>query len=150
MSRNLGRSFCDCGRVFKLSDFIGKPIEFRRYSHYVPQMGCKMECDRCGEVYFAYLHREDRYWDERSIQDGSWKDASKNPLMAGRFAVERDSPILGKSVSQTGCFTIDLSYYDTYNDEKADEKPEKPWHLCEDDAEDVEWVWKSPEDWHGN
>lgn len=144
MARNLGKSFCDCGRVFKLSDLRGKPIEFRRYAHYIPQMGCKVECDQCGEVYFAYIHRTEQYWDERSIKDGSWKDVRKHHDMAGRFAIEFDSKIFGKSVSQTGAFTIDLSYYDSYNDEKTYEKPEKPWHLCEDDAEDVEWMWRTP------
>jgi hypothetical protein len=40
-------------------------------------------------------------------------------------------------------FTLDLSYYGSYNDERGDPlmSGERPRHLCEDNAEDVYWHW---------
>jgi hypothetical protein len=49
-----------------------------------------------------------------------------------------------------GCFVIDLSLYDSFNDEPIYDEDqrrkvlageEKPWHLCEEDCEEVQWVW---------
>lgn len=42
---------------------------------------------------------------------------------------------------ETGCFNLDLAYYDSFRDEPGDGDMSKPDHLCEDNAEDVEWVW---------
>ena len=33
-------------------------------------------------------------------------------------------------------FAIDLSYYETFNDEPARAPVDEPWHLCLDDAQD--------------
>ena len=136
MSRNLGTSKCpNCGYKFTIDDLRGKPIEFRRYSKFTPKMGCRLDC-KCGEVYFSYLHYEHTYWSREALLSGDWENKEKYPEFAGKFAAEG---FMGPY--NTGCFTIDLSYYDSYNDEKGDGDMENPWHLCEDKAEDVEWVW---------
>lgn len=36
-------------------------------------------------------------------------------------------------------FTLDLSYYESFNDEHGD--PDHVGCLCLDDAEDIQWVW---------
>lgn len=149
MSRNLCTSSCEsCGYTVRLSDLRDKPIEFRKYGPYAPQIGCKFICE-CGEVYFAIWRHKDGFWDSESLKDGSWKTDVRD---AGKFATEYTNHKGEVVVEQTGCFVIDLSYYATYNDEKhCDSEAEKlinngtdePWHLCEDNAEEVQWIWYS-------
>ena len=60
---------------------------------------------------------------------------------ADYFAIwHRDDQYDGPSSSR---FTIDLSYYESFNDEHGDplEPGEKPAYLCEDDAKDAYWHW---------
>lgn len=59
MSRNLCTSQC-CGRILRLSDLRGKPVEFRQYGSYSPQMGVRWDCPLCGEAYFAYIHQREK------------------------------------------------------------------------------------------
>lgn len=159
MSRNLCTSSCpNCGYTLSLSDLRGKPVEFRRYGPYAPEIGCRFDCS-CGEVYFAIWRRKDNYWERETLLSGAWKNPTltlpdgrtiPNPE-AGRFAVERPIPWDKDSVwpEETGTFTIDLSYYETYDDEKSYSLHEQevrdgkkpPAHLCVDDAKDVQVIW---------
>ena len=151
MSRNLCTSSCiNCGYTVRLSDIRDKPIEFRKYGPYTPQIGCKFICN-CGEVYFAIWRVQDTFWDQESLDDGSWKSEHQYKYKeTGRFAREISNHNGEPVVEQTGCFTIDLSHYATYNDEKISNSDleqqihsglAKPWHICEDDALDSQWEW---------
>jgi len=167
MSRNLCSSYCvECGHgPVRLSDLRGKPIEFRQYGPYVPVIGCRWDCPDCGTAYFAIWRTKDEFWSRESLQTGAWKDTEfitsdgmVYPIPeAGRFAVERTYTLGGverTDVHNTGCFTIDLSYYETYNDEPLYDDDEDgsqraairsgdvpPWHLCTGDAKDLQWAW---------
>ena len=154
MSRNLGTSSCPkCGYTVRLSDIRGKTIEFRKHGPYAPVLGCRFDCS-CGEVYFAMWRREDNYWDQYTLARGEWlqpflplgEDQTIPNHQQGRFAAD----IGLHGAENTGCFTIDLSYYATYNDEPDNDPDraeriyaglEKPRHLCEDDALPDQWVW---------
>lgn len=137
MSRNLATSKCEkCFHKFTLSDFRGKPIEFRRYGPYPPVMGCRVDCE-CGAVYFAYIRTLDKFWDKGSLTSGEWNNGTRDKSVDGRFARETYY-----GIEDTGCYTIDLSYYDSYNDEEGDGNMDNPSHLCTDNAEDAEWVWE--------
>lgn len=48
----------------------------------------------------------------------------------------RDAVWQGGYQEQVPKFAIDLSYYDTFNDEAARSPLEQPRHLCLDDAQD--------------
>lgn len=159
MSRNLCTSSCPkCNYTLRLSDIRGKPIELRRYGRYAPQIGTRFDC-ACGEVYFVIWRRSDSYWGRETLRSGEWKNPQlmdpagrvhSNPE-AGRFAFE--TPIPGPKgevrTEETGTFTLDLSYYETYDDEKCYSQHEQevregkrpPAHLCTDNAEDVQLLW---------
>ena len=137
MSRNLATSSC-CDNIVRLSDLRGKPIEFRRYHQYAPNIGTRWDCPTCGTAYFAIWRETEN---SRSI--------IVNPGNA-MCSYERAST-----------FTIDLSYYESYNDEHSGiyekGKPYISWEqmteeqrqamlanpggLCVDDAEEAQWVW---------
>jgi len=154
MARNLGTSECQkCDYKVRLSDIRGKPVEFRRYGPYAPVIGVRFDC-ACGEVYFASFGVEYKVWSRDALASGAWKEetlrfpngvAMKN-VNCGRFAVER--VFKGQvHAENTGAFTVDLSYYETYDDEpmadgdvrtKIRSGEMQPLHLCVDDAEDVE------------
>lgn len=159
MSRNLCTSSCPhCGYTLRLSDLKDRPIEFRRYGHYAPQLGCRFDCS-CGVAYFAIWRRQDSYWGREALDSGAWKasefitpDGRAFPNRnAGRFVIERPAfSSFPAHVEDTGVFIIDLSYYETYNDEECWDEDEKaailvgdrpPWHLCTDNAEDVQLLW---------
>lgn len=42
---------------------------------------------------------------------------------------------------QMGNFVLDLSYYESFNDEHSDRSLENPAYLCTDNAEDLQTVW---------
>jgi hypothetical protein len=113
MSRNLCRSSC-CENIVRLSDLRGKPIEFRQYgSSDPPVIGTRWDCPTCATIYFAW-----------------WRDAKWSERLG----------------DYSSGFVIDLSYYATFNDEpdydgKFDIDKDKPACLCEDDAENQQWVW---------
>jgi hypothetical protein len=161
MSRNLCTSVCPkCSYTLKLSDVRGKPVEFRRYGKYAPTLGVRFDCE-CGEVYFVAWRSKDAYWSRESLDSGEWK----KPVLEyggrqfpnqhqGKFAFETPAFMDPDRVlvQNTGVFTLDLSHYETYDDEPMEDGPEKtaiqrseqqPWHLCTDDAEDTQWVWTS-------
>lgn len=56
------------------------------------------------------------------------------------FAMWRDAIWIGGYDEETPKFAIDLSYYETFNDEYALSPVEDPWHLCLDDAQDNQKV----------
>jgi hypothetical protein len=51
----------------------GKPIEFRRYLHYAPELGTKWICPICGTEYFAIWRRSN---------ENEWADGR------GRFTLD--------------------------------------------------------------
>lgn len=166
MSRNLCTSSCPhCGRKVTLADVRGKPIEFRRYGPYVPDIGCRWDCD-CGVAYFVIWRQKDKYWGDELLPHAHKEEFPRWVMPAphhknshpGKFYHEYEFPRLAgmglpkKNIHrvETGTFTLDLSYYETYNDEQINDPEreaairdgkEKPWHLCEDDAEDVYLEW---------
>lgn len=146
MSTNLATSRCpECKYQVRLSDVRGKPLEIRQSGRYAPHFGVRFDCG-CGEVYFVMLRRSDTYWDQETLRSGEWKRPElRMPngqvfpnREAGKFAFEDG---FGHT-ENTGTFTLDLSYYGSFNDEKDDWKDgEKPHGLCEDNAEATEWAW---------
>lgn len=177
MSRNLTTSSC-CGNVVRLSDVLGKPLEARRYFKYAPDFGTRWDCPSCGTAYFVIIHRRDQFWSDpiRAFDDDLGYDGQGNAIPnreRGRFVFATESNPFGKGevrYEQTGCFTLDLSYYESYNDEhdfdckigEVDgqagmcvthgvpyhDKHERgivgidsPRHLVTDDCQDVQWVW---------
>lgn len=154
MSRNLCSSFCtQCGYHVRLSDLRGKPIEFRRYRPYCPTIGCRFDC-ACGTSYFAMYRHHEKYWGdpryafEETLNCGPGVELPNT--LKGKFVLKYNNYEGEEKLEETGCYTVDLSYYESYNDEpvydeaeraaiKSGEKP--PWHLCMDDAEEHEWVW---------
>ena len=147
MSRNLATSTCvNCHEhTFQLSDLRDKPIEFRRYGPYAPQIGCKVACPRCNTLYFAIYRQGDKYW---SYPEDAF-NASPNDPNFGKFA--RKTEFQGKvQYENTGYFVIDLSHYASYNDEEVYDEAEreaieagekKPWYLCEVNADNAQWKW---------
>lgn len=93
MSRNLCTDTCvECNNyTFGIADMVGKPIEFRQYSFYNPNLGCRLDCPECGRAYFAWVYFYD-------------------PTGAGHHPP--DYP---------GSYRIDLSFYESYNDEPDDD-----------------------------
>jgi hypothetical protein len=134
-----------------LSDIRGKPIEFRQYGKYAPQLGCRFDC-HCGEVYFAIWRAQEQFWGRKALSDGSWKKPTLDingyefdNNEHGKFAIEHAS-----HTEETGVFTIDLSHYAAYNDEKCGNSfleeqilngEKDPRHLCVDNALDTQLVW---------
>lgn len=149
MSRNLCKSSCPhCGYLVRLSDLRGKPVEFRRYSQYAPVLGVRFDCP-CGQIYFAAWEHKDVSWSHEQLQNGQWnkptfdfeihgKAVSVPNYDQGRYAFKTGSG----SVENMGYFTIDLSYYETYDDEMGMplKDREEPAHLCKDNAEDAQCI----------
>lgn len=151
MSRNLGTSKCvKCGYPIELKDIRGKPLEIRRYGPYRPDFGVRFDCS-CGEIYFVIIRLYDEFWSDQSISDKSYL-LDERPIPGtnktvrneekGRF-VHRQQYKDTEYTLQTGCFVLDLSYYGSFDDEKPQDwsPADKPWHLCEDNASDVQWTW---------
>lgn len=153
MSRNLTTSFCvHCGKQVRLEHIRGQPLEIRRYSVGAPSFGTKWTCD-CGIVYFVIIRTNDTHWGEELIGQAdndviryagrTWPNEHK-----GKFYTESND---GRRF-ETGTFTLDLPYWHTFNDERTSPQEEDrieqfndPWHLCKDNAEDVELVWGDAE-----
>ena len=95
-----------CENIVRLSDLRGKPIEFRRYGSFGREPVVLGTKWTCPSCRTAYFAR----WHSAVWQGGY------------------DEP--------TPKFTIDLSYYETFDDEPAREPVAEPWHLCLVDAED--------------
>ena len=146
MSRNLTQDNCDCGYVFGIHDFVGQPVEFRKYFDYAPQMGTKLTCPECGIVYFGYIRQGHDFWGEekeRAFEDSfnvgghSWDNDNKGKFvkkvtsLGGNERIER--------IESLGYYQIDLSYYESYNDEGAGIDTEYPAHLCVEDDEQTRW-----------
>ena len=139
MSRNLCTSTCpDCPGKYTvtLMDIIGKPLEARRYGPYAPSFGTKWTCPGCRTAYFVIIRQGDKFW--ASTWDAhNAVDFGGNPNPnRGRFVHKYPDG----HEEQTGYFVLDLSYYESFNDEHGPD-PDERRHLLEDDAEDVQWVW---------
>lgn len=151
MSRNLCQDNCDCGYVFGIKDFVGQPIEFRKYYDYAPQMGTKLVCPECGKVYFGWVRKEHEYWGhtqedrKRAFQDeldyrGYGIDKVVKNEYKGKFAKKSINPITNKEyIEDLGYYQIDLSYYESYNDEGEGVDCDKPSYLCTEDDEVTRW-----------
>lgn len=57
------------------------------------------------------------------------------------FAIWRDAEWSYQSNNWIRGFVIDLSYYESFNDEHSDSPLDNPEHLCLDDAEHFQEVW---------
>jgi hypothetical protein len=117
MSRNLCADHCvKCGHgPVTIADLSGKPIEFRGYSKYVPVIGARWDCPSCGVAYFAAYR-------------------TRGNCVGCQIAhvYPPDFP---------GTWEIDLSYWQTYNDECYGDDALKgldgpPWHLVTEGRED--------------
>lgn len=154
MSRNLCTSKC-CDNIVRLSDLRGKPIEFRQYYQYAPEIGCRWDCPTCKTAYFAIWRHNDSYWGlnsniidrEEAIQfalTGEFHAPNGQIIKsenAGKYLIKREWQ--GKvQYEETGTFTIDLSFYESYNDEPGNkDEMQSPRHLCTDDAIETQVVW---------
>lgn len=111
----MSRNLCTsscCGNTVRLSDLRGRAIEFRRYHTEPPHIGTRWDCPTCKTAYFAI-----------------WRDAEYSWNPGDRMRLSRG-------------FVIDLSYYESFNDEPGDTlEMDNPRHLCVDDAEDIQDVW---------
>lgn len=137
MSRNLCTSTCpDCGEhTVKLTDILGKPLEARRYGPYAPAFGARWDCP-CGVAYFVIIRQGDAFWSSTWDAHNSVDFGGRVNPQRGRFVHKYEDG----HEEQTGYFVLDLSYYESYNDEHGADLNERR-HLLEDDAEDVQWVW---------
>lgn len=149
MSRNLCTSSCPhCGYLVRLSDLRGKPVEFRRYSQYAPVLGVKFDCT-CGKIYFAAWEHKHTMWGYGDLESGRWNEPTFNftihgkPVSVanydqGRYAFKTASGDL----EDMGSFSIDLSYYESYNDEEGMplKDGEEPAYLCKDNAEEAQRI----------
>ena len=112
MSRNLARGRC-CEHTLRLSDFRGKPIEFRRYGKWPPVMGTRWECPSCKTVYFIF---------------GVWDRLNANHQPA-TFMLD---------MSYYESYNDEHDYSPGGEDIVGLDKPR---NLCLDDAEDVQELW---------
>ena len=133
MSRNLCTDTCVCGKYqFSLKDFVGKPIEFRKYGPYVPHMGCKLFCPECGKIYFGWVRICDHFWetpeDAFNLIIGREKDKGK---FVHRFS--------DGHLEQTGYYQIDLSFYETFNDEGEGIDTKDPAYLLTENDSTTHW-----------
>jgi hypothetical protein len=112
----MSRNLCTsscCENTVRLSDLRGRAIEFRRYGNDPPNIGTRWDCPTCQTAYFA-IWRDAQY---------SWNPGARSLLSRG--------------------FVIDLSYYESFNDEHGDlSRMDNPSHLCLDDAEDIQEIWE--------
>jgi hypothetical protein len=129
MSRNLARSTC-CDNVLRLSDLRGKPIEFRRYHDSLPNIGTRWDCPDCHVPYFVI-------W--RTVGDGALDphDGAQFVLDLSHYWTFNDEPL---------CFPCrDTGWNDDLNapcdDCKAMYQEPTPRSVCEDDADDRQWIW---------
>ena len=151
MSRNLCTSSCPkCNYTVKLSDLRGKPIEFRQYFNSSPVLGCRFDCE-CGEAYFAIWRYDYNFWGEEMIH----QSGEEFLTFPGGTVVKNDNKDRfvresGGRKFETGHFTIDLSYYESYNDETMSDEDvraeilsgeREPSFLCLDDAEDYQYLY---------
>lgn len=93
MSRNLSADHCVlCGYgPVTIADVAGKPVELRSMGRYVPKIGVRWDCPRCGTAYFAH-------WRTR----GDCIGCHISSVYPDDFQ---------------GTWEVDLSYWSTYNDE---------------------------------
>lgn len=146
MSRNLCRDTCFCDYQFTIADFVGKPIEFRQYGRYSPCLGCKLICPQCGKVFFGYIRYGDHYWDEpkKAFEKRNFDGIGTIPNRHyGKFArkVKCGSR---ETYEHLGYYQIDLSYYETYNDEGEGIDTDKPAYLTQEDNLLTRWFTSEP------
>jgi len=142
MSTNLCKDTCDCGFLFNLKDFVDKPVEFRQKSDYAPQMGVKLVCLDCGMVYFGWIRRSHTFWE--GVKECFDKDIISYPYISGNSNTKNTNKgkfakRIGDDIYELGCYQIDLSYYETFNDEGEGIEVEEPHGLIEEDHELTRW-----------
>lgn len=142
MSRNLCKDSCDCGYVFGLNDFTGKTVEFRKYYDYAPHMGVKLPCPKCDKVYFGYIREGFDYWgdNEKAFVDEFNVNGQKIPnKQKGKFVKKQKTEDGDDLIMSLGYYQIDLSYYESYNDEGEGVDTDNPAYLCTEDDEKTRW-----------
>lgn len=151
MSSNLNRDKCDCGYQFNLSDFRGKPVEFRQSGDYCPQMGVKLVCPKCDKVYFGWIDRDHSYWgdDTKHQFDKEYINIGHGYVLenrhVGKFAKRVLNPLDDKEcVVDLGSYRIDLSYYETHSDEGQGIDTDNPSDLFTKCGHELTW-WRNSE-----
>jgi len=149
VSRNLCTDTCQCGdHRFTLGEFRDKPVEFRQYGDYSPLMGAKLICPKCERVYFAWVTYRDKFWSDPSDAFAEYLDYPNGQRVRnknqGKFVRRAFTAAGGEPRwEDTGYYRIDLSYYETYNDEGVGEDTDKPRHLWDqgDDVWHCRWAY---------
>jgi hypothetical protein len=105
-------------------------------------MGVKLICPNCGKVYFGWIRSGFDFWNNK-------KDAFNDEVCYGgkSFVNEEKGKFVKKYIDSKGneCFTdlgyyqIDLSYYETFNDEGEGIDSKTPSYLCTEDDERTRW-----------
>lgn len=149
MSRNLATSTCvDCDNPepVRLTDLIGKPVEFRSLGNSPPEMGARWDCPKCDRAYFA-IWRPATWDHSKYVTRENFDILQADPA----FPLQFDSyetmkraygvPLDANSGSEfwSAGFVIDLSYYESFNDEPGN--PDERRGLVESDMEEWQWVW---------
>ncbi|MDH5523120.1 MAG: hypothetical protein OEY01_03870 [Desulfobulbaceae bacterium] len=153
MAINLATSSC-CNHTVRLSDIQGKPLEIRQHGQEAPHFGTRWDCPSCGVAYFVIISREHTFW---SNPEDALKEYIQLPQGSyipnknkGRYILQASDDPDGKPrYYNSGVFTLDLSYYESFRDEPG--SPEftravlsgktKPSKLLEGDAEDKQLIY---------
>jgi len=142
MSINLAKDNCDCGYVFGIKDFTGKPCEFRQHQNYRPLMGVKLICPNCNKVYFGWIRSGFNFWENKknAFNDvntyGGQKFKNKEK---GKFVEKYITPNGTEAIRDLGYYQIDLSYYENFNDEGEGVDTDNPADICLKDDEKTRW-----------
>lgn len=153
MSRNLATSTCvDCDNTtpVRLTDLIGEPIEFRALGNSPPEMGTKWNCPQCDRAYFV-IWRPAQWDHNKTVTEENWDEIQQDPHMSqlmGQFDSYEDFkkhygvPMNANSGAEywSAGFVLDLSYYESYNDEPGSD-PDERRGLVTGDMTTWQWVW---------
>lgn len=117
----LANSSC-CGNVVRLSNLVGKTIEFRQFGKSAPQMGAKWTCPSCDVDYFVYWVRNERFWN--SPEESKEKTLLNSQGFPYINDYQNQFVVKNKGVLQdTGYFTFILTFYYPLT-------PQSDWEIC--------------------
>lgn len=140
MSRNLCKDEC-CGNKIKLSELVGKPLEFRKYYDYCPQPGVKWTCPVCNRTYFVWIRVGHTNWGEdlKHQFENDHIDFGNGHVYPntnkGKFAKRTQNHKGEEVIMELGWYEFDMSFYESFNDEGKGEDVNDPAYLCEEDDE---------------
>ena len=146
MSRNLCKDQC-CGVKIKLADLVGKPLEFRKYYDYAPTPGVKWQCPECKRFFFVQIRTGHDYWGvdqehrgrfDKDVLDYPNGQSFKND-QKGKFAKRTTDHKGQEYVADLGYYQLDMSFYESYNDEGDGTDTDDPAYICKKDDERTRW-----------